>query len=52
MAALIRTGVVYSVGTVVPGDGTAYPPAPRQLGTSGVTDFGRRLLEDLQREGW
>jgi hypothetical protein len=49
LAALIRTGVVYPAETVHHGDGTASAPSPRELRLSGVTDFGRRLLADLQQ---
>jgi hypothetical protein len=52
VAALIRTGVVYPAAMVNQGNGTARSPLPRELGISGVTDFGRSLLEDLRREGW
>jgi hypothetical protein len=52
LAALIRTGAVYPAGIVDNRDGTMRPPSLRELGVSGVTDFGRRLLVDLHSEGW
>jgi hypothetical protein len=52
LAALIRTGVVYPAGIVDQQDGTLRPPPLRGLQVSGVTEFGRRLLADLQSEGW
>jgi hypothetical protein len=52
LAALIRTGVVYPAAMVDQGNGLGRAPSPRELGVSGVTDFGWRLLADLQREGW
>jgi hypothetical protein len=51
LAALIRTGVAYPAAMVTE-DGLGRAPSPRELGISGVSDFGRRLLEDLRREGW
>ena len=49
LAALIRTGIAYPAELVDHGDGTASAPSPRELRLSGVTDFGRQLLADLQR---
>jgi hypothetical protein len=48
VAALIRTGVVYPAEVVNNGNGTASAPSPRELRLSGVTDFGRSLLADLE----
>ena len=47
LAGLVRAGVVYQ-GSVERGNGLYSIPNPRTYGITGVNDFGRRLLADLQ----